>query len=148
MHFYHVFIACSIYSFRYVCHIFISYMTFMVIYYTICYVLCSCTVFIYSFHILFSCFTFHITFQIILHSYTFSYIMSDHIISCYRTYHHIEILCFSDHNISYNLMLQNLASHSSAMLLISYHIFSHVIFKSFILCFMPVTTKEVDKGNL
>ena len=154
MHFYHVFIACSIYSFRYVYHIFISYMTFMVIYYTICYVLCSCTVFMYSFHILFSCFTFHITFsfiltfQIILHSYTFSYIMSDRIISCYRTYHHIAILCFSDHNISYNLMLQNLSSHSSAMLLISYHIFSHVIFKSFILCFMPVNTKEVDIGNL
>ena len=101
-----------------------------------------CSMFMYSFHIQFSCFTFHITFsfiltfQIILHSYTFSYIMSDRIISCYRTYHHIEILCFSDHNISYNLMLQSLSSHSSAMLLISYHIFSHVIFKSFVLCFM------------
>ena len=131
----------------------LSYMTFMVIYYTIFYVLCSCTVFMYSFHIQFSCFTFHITFsfiltfQIILHSYTFSYIMSDLIISCYRTYHHIAILCFSDHNISYNLMFQNLSSHSSAMLLISYHIFSLVIFKSFILCFMPVNTKEVDIGN-
>ena len=47
----------------------------------------------------------------------------------------------------YNLMLQNLSSHSSAMLLISYHIFRHVIFKSFILYFMPVNTKEVDIGN-
>ena len=31
------------------------------------------------------------------------------------------------------------------MFLISYHIFPHVIFKSFILCFMPINTKEVDK---
>ena len=82
-----------------------------------------CSVFMYSFHILFSCFTFHITFsfmltfQIILHSYTFSYIMLDRIISCYRTCHHIAILCFSDHNISYNFMLQNLSSHSNTMLL-------------------------------
>ena len=108
----------------------------MVIYYIICYVLfsytvimychhvlfsvfmyyvmyCSCTVFMYSFHILFSCFTFHITFSfiltflIILHSYTFSYIMSDRIISCYRTYHrtyhHIVVLCFSYHIISFHM---------------------------------------------
>ena len=34
------------------------------------------------------------------------------------------------------------------MLLISNHIFLHVIFKSFVLCFMPVNTKEVDIGNL
>ena len=34
------------------------------------------------------------------------------------------------------------------MLLISYHIFPHVIFKSFVLCFIPVNTKEVDIGNL
>ena len=33
------------------------------------------------------------------------------------------------------------------MLLRSYHIFSHVIFKSFVLCFMPAQTLEVDKGN-
>ena len=131
-HFYHVFLACSISSFRYVYHIFISYMTFMVIYYTICYVLCSCTVFMYSFHILFSCYTFHITFsfiltfQIILHSYTISYIMLDRIISCYRTYHHIAVTCFSYHIISFHM---------------SYSI-------SFVLCFMPVNTKEVDIGNL
>ena len=113
MHFYHVFLACSISSFSYVYHIFISYMTFMVIYYTICYVLCSCTVFMYSFHILFSCYTFHITlsfiltFQIILHSYAFSYIMSDHIISCYRTYYHITVLCFSYHIIYFHMSYLN-----------------------------------------
>ena len=129
MHFYHVFIACSIYSFRYVYHIFISYMTFMVIYYTICYVLCPCTVhvlcsytyFTYCIHVLF----YHINFS---YHFTFLYI-------------------FIYHVRSYNLMLQNLSSHNSAMLLISYHIFPHVIFKSFILCFMPVNTKEVDTGN-
>ena len=127
MSFYHMIIACSIYSFgtssydhsmfhlfiRHVYHIFISYMTFMVIYYTICYVLCSCTVFMYSVHILFSCYTFHITFsfiltfQIILHSYTFSYVMSDSIISCYRTYHHIAKLCFSYHTISFHMSYSN-----------------------------------------
>ena len=70
---------------------------------------CSCIVFMYSFHILFSCFTFHIsfsfilTFQTILHSDTFSYIMSDRIISCYRTYHHIAMLCFSYHIISFHM---------------------------------------------
>ena len=98
-------------------HLFIqvclSYMTFMVIYYTICYVLCSCTVFMYSFHIQFSYFTFHITFSfilafhIILYSYTFSYSMSDRIISCYRTYHHIAVLCFSDNNISFHMSYSN-----------------------------------------
>ena len=129
MHFYHVFLACSISSFRYVYHIFTSYMTFMVIsipfvmFYF--HVLLSCTVliycihvlsyvlFMYSFHIQFSCFTFHITFsfiltfQIILHSYTFSYIMSDRIISCYRTYHHIAVLCFSYHIISFHMSNSN-----------------------------------------
>ena len=84
---------------------------------------CSCTNFIYCIHVLFHVLcTFHIlsyfiycylvlfiyciiilTFQIILHSYTFSYIMSDRIISCYRTYHHIAVLCFSDHIISFHM---------------------------------------------
>ena len=105
MHFYYVFLACSISSFRYIYHIFISYMTFMVIYYTICYVLCSCTVIMYC-----SCTNFIYCFPVILFMY---------------------------HVGSYNLMLQHLSSHSSAILLISYHIFSHVIFKSFVLCFMP-----------
>ena len=42
---------------------------------------------------------------------------------------HILLLCtiFIYHVRSYNLMLQNLSSHSSAMLFISYRIFSHVI---------------------
>ena len=114
-------ILCMSYSY--------TYITFMVIYYTICYVLCSSTVhvlcsythfiycihvlFMYSFYILFSCFTFHITFsfiltfQIILHSYAFSYIMSDRIISCYKTYHHIAVLCFSYHIISFHMSYSN-----------------------------------------
>ena len=47
-------------------------------------VLSPCTVSTYCIIIL--------TVQIILHSYIFSYITSDHIISCYRTYHHIAML--------------------------------------------------------
>ena len=180
-------ILCMSYSY--------TYITFMVIYYTICYVLfscivimyyhrvlfsrtvimyCSCTNFIYCihvlfmyyFHILFSCYTFHITFsfmyctcsytfcvlyfvlsiycihvlfnilsyfiychlvlfiyriiiltfQIILHSYTFSYILSDRIISCYRTYHHIAVLCFSDHIISFHMSYSNHLFYVSCLL--------------------------------
>ena len=33
------------------------------------------------------------------------------------------------------------------MLLLSYHIISYVIFKSFVLCFMLAETLEVDKGK-
>ena len=130
-----------------------TYITFMVIYYTICYVLFSCTIIMYCYHVLSSCTiftycyhvlcsctnfiyyihvlfhvlcTFHIlsyfiychlvlfiyyiiilTFQIILHSYTFSYIMSDRIILCYRTYHHIVVLCLSDHIISFHMSYSN-----------------------------------------
>ena len=46
-----------------------------------------------------------------------------------------------------------LSSHSSALLLISFHIMSFIIFKSFeyschlFLCFMPAYTLEVDTGN-
>ena len=40
-----------------------------------------------------------------------------------------------------------LSLHSGAMLLLSYHIISYVIFKSFVLCFIPAKTLEVDKGN-
>ena len=153
-----------------------AYITFIVIYYTICYVLFSCTVTMYChrvlfsrtvhvlfsytifmlyfsyyfpFHILylfiyFSCIilctfhilihvpfhvlcTFHIlssctlyciiilTFQIILHSYTFSYIMLDSIISCYRTYLHITVLCFSDHIISFHMSYSNHLFYVSCM---------------------------------
>ena len=87
-------------------------------------VLLSCIIIIYCDHVLFS----HIVimYRHILYSCT---------VSCTIFIYHVRL---------YNLMLQNLSSHSSAMLLISYHIFSHVIFKSFGLCFMPVSTKEVD----
>ena len=55
-----------------------TYITFMVIYYTICYILFSCTVIMYCHHVLFSCtvimycvhilffcYTFHITFSFV-----------------------------------------------------------------------------------
>ena len=63
------------------------------------FIYCHLVLFIYRIIIL--------TFQIILHSYTFSYIMSDRIISCYRTYHHIAVLCFSDHIISFHMSYSN-----------------------------------------
>ena len=63
--------------------------------------------FIYYHLVLFIYCIIMLTFQIILHSYTFSYIMSDHIISCYRTYHHIAVLCFSDHIISFHMSYSN-----------------------------------------
>ena len=80
-----------------------------------------CYIFMYYYHVLFHvfisytvlCFTFHITFSfilafhIILHSYTFSYIMSDRIISCYKTCHHIAGLCFSYHIISFHMSYSN-----------------------------------------
>ena len=108
------------------CHrVLFSYTVFMY-----CFMYYSCTIFKYCFpiilfillslsctalvHILFVYCTlyfpytvFILTFQIILHSYTFSYIMSDHIISCYRTYHHIAVLCFSDHIISFHMSYSN-----------------------------------------
>ena len=173
-----------------------TYIIFMVIYYTICYVLFSCTVIMYCFHVMLSCIvhvlcsctnfiycihvlfsytvfllhfsyyflfhvlylfiyflctvlcTFHILYScIVSYNMYFSYTVIFHILSSgtfHILYYHIN---FSDHFTflyifiyhvgSYNLMLQNLSSHSSAMLLRSYHIFSHVIFKSFVLWFMP-----------
>ena len=51
------------------------------------------------------------------------------------------------------LVTMYLSSHSSALLLISFHIMSFIIFKSFayschlFLCFMPAYTLEVDTGN-
>ena len=120
-------ILCMSYSYTYITFIVIYYIPFVMFYFLVllsCTVfmyyfqlLCSCialcTVFMYSFHILVSCFTFHITFsfilafQIILHSYTFSYSMSDRIISCYRTCHHIAGLCFSYHIISFHMSYSN-----------------------------------------
>ena len=114
-------LLCSIFMYCY--HVLSSCTVF-----TYCYhVLCSCTNFIYCIYVLFHVLcTFHIlsyftychlvlfiyciiilTFQIILHSYTFSYIMSDRIISCYRTYHHIAVLCLSDHIISFHMSYSN-----------------------------------------
>ena len=116
-------------------YIFISYMTFMVIYYTISYVLYSCIVIMYYVHVLISytVFLFYFSYYFLFHIN-----FSDHFTFLYIFIYHVGL---------YNLMLQNLSSHSNAMLLISYHIFSHVIFKSFVLCFMHVNTKEVDTGN-
>ena len=51
------------------------------------------------------------------------------------------------------LVTMYLSSHSSVMLLISFHIMSFIIFKSFayschlFLCFMSAYTLEVDTGN-
>ena len=114
-------------------HILFSCYTFHI---TFSFIYCTCSytfrvlyfvLFIYCIHVLFHVLcTFHIlsyfiychlvlfiyciiilTFQIILHSYPFSYIMSDRIISCYRTYHHIAVLCFSNHIISFHMSYSN-----------------------------------------
>ena len=84
-----------------------------------------CSMFMYSIHVLISytVFPFYFSYYFLLHIN-----FLDHFTFLYIFIYHVG---------SYNLMLQNLSSHSSAMLLISYHIFSHVIFKSFVLCFMP-----------
>ena len=67
MYCYHILLSCIvIYCIHVLFHVLFSYILF------------SC----YTFHITFS---FILTFQIILHSDTFLYIMSDCIISCYRT---------------------------------------------------------------
>ena len=178
-------ILCMSYSY--------TYITFMVIYYTICYVIFSCTVimychrvlfsrtvimycsctnfiycihvlFMYYFHLLFSCYTFYITFSFMYCTCSYTFRVLYFILSIYCIHVLFHVLCtfhilsyctfhilyyhinFSDHFTflyifiyhvgSYNLMLQNLSSHSSDMLLRSYHIFSHVIFKSLVLCFM------------
>ena len=140
-----------------------TYITFMVIYYTICYVLFSCTVIMYCYHVPSSCnvftYCYNVLFMYCVHvliSYAvfmycsctmyFSYTVIFHILSSctfHILYYHINfsyhftfLYIFIYHVGSYNLMLHNLSSHSSAMLLRSYHIFSHVIFKSFVLCFM------------
>ena len=114
-------IPCMSYSYTYITFMVIYYIPFVMFYF---HVLFSCTVIVYCFPVLY----YHINF-------------SDHFTFLYIIIYHVG---------SYNLMLQNLTSHSSAMFLISYHIFPHVIFKSFILCFMPVNTKkwiqEIYKG--
>ena len=82
------------------CTLYFPYTVFMYCFmYYVLFIYCHLVLFIYCIIIL--------TFQIILHSYTFSYIMSDRIISCYRTYHHIAVLCFSDHIISFHMSYSN-----------------------------------------
>ena len=102
MYYYHILYSCTV-----SCTIFIY--CFPVILFIL--LSLSCTVLV---HILFMYCTlyfpytvFILTFQIILHSYTFLYIMSDRIISCYRTYHHIAVLCFSDQIISFHMSYAN-----------------------------------------
>ena len=149
MHFYHVFIACSLYSFRYVYHIFMSYISYSSTCHLIYYLSNGSYYISYSVHVI--CLYIYYFHGYIL--YTICYVLFSCTVSMYCDHinfsdHFAFLYFFIYHVRSYNLMLQNLSSHSSAMLLISYHIFPHVIFKSFILCFMPVNTKEVDKGNL
>ena len=59
--------------------------------------------------------------------------------------------CFIPYHLSFTFLLHVLItvyvlSHSNAMLLISCHVI--YIFLSFILCFMPTNTIEVDTGTI
>ena len=100
-------ILCMSYSY--------TYMTFMIIYYTICYllfayivimychrVLISYTVsmycFMYYFHILFSYYTFHITFSFMYYTCSYSFRVIDTLLLVLVNlsyYHRIAVLCFS-----------------------------------------------------
>ena len=109
----YVFTYAFMYAHIRYCHI-IYFHLILFIYYFLFHA-CTCS---YTFHVLYfvlSIYCIHINF-------------SDHFTFLYIFIYHVG---------SYNLMLQNLSSHNSVMLLRSYHIFSHVIFKSFVLCFMP-----------
>ena len=144
MYFYHIFISYISYSSTYhliyylsngSCYISYSvYVIFLYIYYFHGYILYHllCSIFMYCYHVLLSCTVYVLCsctnfiyyFPVILFillSYQINF--SDHFTFLYIFIYHVG---------SYNLMLQNLSSHSSAILLISYHIFSHVKFKSFI----------------
>ena len=145
-----MFIACSLYSFRYVYHIFISYISysstyhlihylsngsysisysvhviFLYIYYFHGYILYHllCSIFMYCHHVLFSYTVFmycvHVLISYTVFLFYFSYYFlfhigfSDHFTFLYIFIYHVGL---------YNLMLQNLSSHSSAMLhIISFH---------------------------
>ena len=82
-------------------------------------------------------------------SYVFTYaFMYFHILYCHIIYFHVLLYCIS---CSCNGIL---SSHSSAMLLISYHIISYTlhihflyIYFSFSFMFMPANTLEADTGN-
>ena len=77
-------ILCMSYSYTYITFMVIYYIPFVMFYFHVLFhVLSLYTVSTYCIII--------ITFQIILHSYTFSYITSDRIISSYKTYHHVLI---------------------------------------------------------
>ena len=141
----------------YVIFVYIYYFHGYILYHLLCsifmycyHVLSSCTIFIYCihvlfmyyFHILFSCYIFHITFSFMYCTCSYTFRVLYFVVSIYCIHinfsNHFTFLYIFIYPVgSYNLMLQNLSSHSSAMLLRSYHIFSHVIFKSFVLSFMP-----------
>ena len=60
------------------------------------------------------------------------------------------LLCFIPYHLSFTFFLLvhitvYVSSHCNVMILISYHVI--YIFLSFILCFMPANTLEVDAGN-
>ena len=163
MYCYHVLLSCTVIVYCF--HALLSCTVHVLISYTV-FMYCSCTIFIYCFpvilfillslsctvlvHILFVYCTLYFSYTVFMYCFIYchiSYTVIFHILSSctfHIPYYHIN---FSDHFTflyiflypvgSYNLMLQNLSSHSSAMLLRSYHIFSHVIFKSFVRCFMP-----------
>ena len=114
----YAFLSCDHSMFHLVIQVCLSYIHIIydfhgyILYHLLCsismycyHVLLSYTVIIYCFHILLSCtviYCIHILFHVL-----FSYIMSDCIISCYRTYHHIVVLCFSYHIISFHMSYSN-----------------------------------------
>ena len=155
MHFYQVFIAYSIYSFRYVYHIFISYISysstyhliyslsngsyyisssvhviFIYIYYFHGYILYHllCSIFMYCYHLLFSrtviMYCVHVLISYIVFMYCFMY--CSYTVSC--TIYVLFMYCVH--------------------VLISYTVFLFSCFTFHItFSFMPLNTKEVDKGN-
>ena len=141
MHFYHVFIACSLYSFRYVYYIFISYISYSSTYHLIYhlsngsyyisyfvhviflylydfhdYILYHllCSICIYYYHVLSSC----TNFIYCISCYTFHITFSFMYCTCSYTFRVIDTLILV---LVYSVIL---SSHSRAMLLISCHIFS------------------------
>ena len=115
MHFYHVFIACSLYSLGmsiiYSCHItYVVPCHILYIYYFHAYILYHllCSIFIYCYHVLFM-YCVHVLILYTVFMYCFMYC------TCSYTFRVIDTLL---------LVLVYLSSHSHAMLLISYHIFS------------------------
>ena len=82
----------------------------------------------YNLHMLMQSYTFlsyHVSFQVV---YIFLLLLVNMYLSLF-TYHHIAMLCFSYHVMYF------------------YHVRIIFIYLSFVLCFMPALTLEVDKGN-